>query len=66
MIEIRENCRVYYERSESFMKINLAKVATVGALLLSFAGSILASWAGERRMEETITKEVEKAVKNLK
>ena len=48
------------------MKINLAKVATVGALLLSFAGSVLASWAGERKMEETITKEVEKAVKNLK
>lgn len=48
------------------MKINLAKVATVGALLLSFAGSILASWAGERRMETTIAEEVEKAVKNLK
>lgn len=48
------------------MKIDLARVATVGGLLLGFAGSILASWAGERKMEETITKEVEKAVKSLK
>ena len=48
------------------MKIDLAKVATVGGLLLGFAGSILASWAGERRMETTIAEEVAKATKNLK
>lgn len=48
------------------MKIDLAKVATVGGLLLGFAGSILASWAGERRMEATIAEEVAKATENLK
>lgn len=48
------------------MKIDMTKVATIGGLVLSLAGSVAATWAGDRKMNDRIAKEVEKAVKNLK
>jgi len=48
------------------VKIDMVKVATIGGMVLSLAGTIAASWASTQKMNETITKEVEKAVENLK
>lgn len=48
------------------MKIDMVKVATIGGLVLSLAGSVAATWANTQKMNNTIIKEVEKAVENLK
>lgn len=48
------------------VKIDMVKVATIGGMVLSIAGTIAASWANDQKMNDKITKEVEKAVENLK
>lgn len=43
-------------------KFDMVKIATIGGMVLSLAGSIAASWASTQRMNETIKEEVQKAV----
>lgn len=50
----------------SMPKIDMVKVATVGGAVLSLAGTIVAGWANAQKMNDTIVKEVQKAVDNIK
>lgn len=47
-------------------KIDMVKVATVGGVVLSLAGTIVAGWANAQKMNDMIVKEVQKAVDNIK
>lgn len=47
-------------------KIDMVKVATIGGMVLSLAGTVVAGWASTQKMNDTIVKEVQKAVDNIK
>ena len=47
-------------------KIDMVKVATVGGVVLSLAGTNVAGWANAQKMNDVIVKEVQKAVDNIK
>ena len=48
------------------IKFDTVKIATIGGMVLSIAGTIIANWANTQSMNKTIEEEVEKAVDNLK
>ena len=43
-------------------KIDMVKVATVGGVVLSLAGTIVAGWANAQKMNDVIVKEVQKSI----
>ena len=47
-------------------KIDMVTVATIGGMVLSLAGTAVAGWASTQKMNDTIVKEVQKAVDNIK
>ena len=47
-------------------KIYIVKVATVGGVVLSLAGTIVAGWANAQKMNDVIVNAAQKAVDNIK
>lgn len=48
------------------MKINLVKVASIGGAALSIAATLVSNYSNKKSMDETIAKEVAKALENQK
>lgn len=45
-------------------KFNVVKVVGVVGAVLSVVGSLASNWTSDKKMDETITKKVEEALKN--
>ena len=46
------------------MQINIVKLISVAGTVLSLIGAVASGWSRDKTMEETVKKEVEKALKN--
>ena len=46
------------------MQINIVKLISVAGTVLSLIGTVASGWSRDKTMEETVKKEVEKALKN--
>ena len=46
------------------MKINVVKVISVAGTVLGLIGTLASGWSSGKAMEETVKKEVEKALQN--
>ena len=46
------------------MRINIVKLISIAGTVLSLIGSVASGWSRDKTMEETVKKEVEKALKN--
>lgn len=46
------------------MKINVVKVISVAGTILGLIGTLASGWSRDKAMEETVKKEVEKALQN--
>lgn len=47
-------------------KVNVVKIASLGAMVLGAIGSALSGWANKKEMDKTIKEEVAKALENNK
>ena len=45
-------------------KFDMVKVITVVGTVMSLAGTLCSSWAGDQRLKDTVQKQVDEALKN--
>lgn len=48
------------------MKLNVVKIASIGGAVLSVAATLVSNYSNKKTMDETIAKEVAKALENQK